>query len=293
MIRFRTQTGDRSGVMSTPRPESPEAVRIEQHLGLAYTIARRYRVTGVDIDDLMQEAALGMLRARETYDPAIASWGTYAGLWIKQHARRYLQNHGTTVRVPVYLQDRRRKAGEPPRAMVHSLNLPGRGHDGLECGELINLLAAPEPEDDDTRECVPSGTTIESLIAGTPALTENEISTLRGRAKGLRLDDIGKELSLSRERIRQLELLAMVKVREAHGLKVDDGIEQRHARLRMPDKALKVEVTDDVEREGARLRGQGLGLRAVGERVGISHRAVRQIERKLLARLSEALETAA
>ncbi|HTV24291.1 MAG TPA: sigma factor, partial [Polyangiaceae bacterium] len=115
---------------ATPRPTCPADVRIEDHVPLALLIITRgkygriARSAGIRIEDLIQEAAIGMMRARTTWDPALGAWSTYAGLWIKQACQRFIANHGATVRVPCHVQAERRKARQRPRAEVYSLDRP-------------------------------------------------------------------------------------------------------------------------------------------------------------------------
>lgn len=201
-------------------------IRVEDHLGLAKFIACRYRVagiTGLDLEDLVQEAVLGLLRARESFDPELGSWGSYGGMWANQHVGRYIANHGSAVRVPVYLQQRRRAEGRPGRAQCASLDAcSGHRHGtiGIDEGRtLLDFIPAPQPEND-TGDL--PDTTLDQLIEQTPTLSEREARVLRLRARDMTLKEIGGELGgLSRERIRQIESSAIAKVRQAQGIEVD------------------------------------------------------------------------
>jgi hypothetical protein len=96
-----------------------------------------------------------------------------------------LADHGATVRVPVARQQRRRKAGEAPRATIMSLNVPiYGGRDGGVCGEHQDRIQyepgeglAPANDRDDLPDV-----TLEDLISRTPSLSERQRDVLRERA---------------------------------------------------------------------------------------------------------------
>jgi RNA polymerase primary sigma factor len=189
---------------------------------------------GLSADDLQQAGMIALIKAAERFDPARGfKFSTYAVFWIRHFVGRLIEDHSVSVRVPIFLQHRRRKAGELPRCSVKSLDrATGHRHGtiGLDEGTTyLDLLASPGPEND--RDALPD-MTLEELIAATPALTANDRAVLRGRAQDLTLKEIGHQLGICRERVRQIELCALVKVRRAQGLEIDDDLEQRFARLR-------------------------------------------------------------
>jgi RNA polymerase primary sigma factor len=74
---------------------------VERSMGAIAGIARQFRVTGIDRDDLMQEGAMAAMRAAELYDPAMgASFITYARPRIRRDMRLAIDNHSRTIRVP-------------------------------------------------------------------------------------------------------------------------------------------------------------------------------------------------
>lgn len=229
--------------MSEPAAISaPAPIDVTQHRGLVHWVIKRRgldrriaRSSNLSVDDLEQAGMIGLMKAAERFDPGRGcTFGTYAALWVRHVIERLIEEEACTVRTPCFLQARRRKAGEPMRAHVSRLDRStGHRHGtiGIDEGRtFLDMLAAPEPED--TRECLPAGTSLESLIAATPALSANEAFVLRGRAQGKALSDLGAELDLSRERARQLELEAVAKIREAQGLEIRDDLAERHARVR-------------------------------------------------------------
>lgn len=207
----------------TPRPERPEDIRVEEHDRLIHSVLKRGPYArigsncGVEYDDLLQEGRLGLMRARETWDPELGAWATYAVHWLRAFVQRYLANHGATVRVPYYQQERRRKAGEPVRAQVCSLDAQ-TGTDG-ELGTYHDVL--PAPEADRRGEALPV-TSLDALIASTPGLTMREIRVLRLRAADHTLEEVGGELRITRERTRQIETGAIAWIRIVHNVRVEE-----------------------------------------------------------------------
>lgn len=207
-------------------PQRPESVDITEHLGLVHHImhrrgfARRAGVN-VDADDLAQVGMMALMRAAESFDPARGvTFATYAAFWVRHHMGRLLENESSTVRTPVHVQRKRYTRGEYMRCQVRSLNVPASDHRAVGHGddrrEDIDLLAYPEPESD--CDDLPSDS-LEELIADTPSLSERHATVLRLRAQGKTLVEIGAELGVSRERIRQIESEAIELIRRAQGVR--------------------------------------------------------------------------
>ena len=77
---------------------------VESHLRLLPWLARRYRGQGMPFEDLIQEGAIGLIRAAEKYDPARGTqFSTYATWWIRHAITRALANKGRAIRLPVHL----------------------------------------------------------------------------------------------------------------------------------------------------------------------------------------------
>lgn len=193
--------------MRAAAPTSPDEVRIEEHVRLALKTINRHGWDrlGVDRDDLMQEALLGLHRARKTWDSSRSSWSTYATWWLRSYCGRLVENTATTVRVPVYQQTRRHKRGEPRRAVVRSLDAPvGDSSDATWLDRLEAPEGEPEPQ-----------AVLERLIAACQTLLERERTVLLIRARGGLLDEAGAALGgRSKERARQVEAAGIAKLRE-------------------------------------------------------------------------------
>ncbi|HVZ32252.1 MAG TPA: sigma-70 family RNA polymerase sigma factor [Polyangiaceae bacterium] len=197
-------------------PQHPE-IRVEDHLGLVHGYVRsRWAASasqrgGIDQDDLLQAGMLGLLRGAETYDPSRGAPSTYLMWWVRHYVAREFADRAEPVRVPVHRQEQRRKAGELARAQVYSLDCSlkcadddqQRYIDRITYARGEGLAAEPEAQAE-----------LERLIERTPSLSDRERQIMSMRARGATLEDAGAELGCSRERARQIEAGAVLKIRE-------------------------------------------------------------------------------
>jgi RNA polymerase primary sigma factor len=222
----------------------PEAKRrlIESNLRLVVAVAKHYRNLGVPLADLVQEGALGLMRAVDGFDYRRGyKFSTYAIWWIRQAIRRAVSNGARTIRVPVHVVERRRQltkaasrletalgrrptraelavATHIPLAKVDealdapsvgvSLNILVGDDEATELVELVPDPRIPDPavafEREATRRCV------RQALVLLPE-REREIVVRHFGLDGppRTLEEIGRELGLTRERVRQLELHAL------------------------------------------------------------------------------------
>jgi RNA polymerase primary sigma factor len=227
-------------------PEARERM-INSNLRLVVTIARDYANLGLPLLDLISEGNIGLTKAVERYDPAQgAKLSTYAMWWIKQSIKRALVNQGTVIRLPVHLAD---KVAKVRRVSLQMSDELGREPTNDELGEEIGIasekvarlrsvgirpasLAAPIGDDDATE----FGAVIGDEEAQTPFELLRD-KNLRGEVDGLiavldsrekkiisqrfgldggqpkTLEDVSKDFGVTRERIRQLQNIALAKLR--------------------------------------------------------------------------------
>lgn len=198
---------------------------VESNLAFVVRIAKEYRNLGVPFEDLLEEGNLGLLEAACRFDGARGTrFITYASWWIRKAILDALVKHPRLVRLPYYQLQRRKRLLEAapegeevprlPGFRIESLDEPhGDGERTL--GETIADATVATPEEETLR----AEATFEmrrALEVLNPQ--ERRILELRFGLDGSRrlsLNEVGAELRLSRERIRQLEGRAIDRLRRA------------------------------------------------------------------------------
>jgi RNA polymerase primary sigma factor len=224
---------------------------VEANLRLVISVAKHFRNRGLPLEDLVNEGNVGLMNAVDRFDPDVGSrFSTYAGYWIDQAIKRAVQNCQQMIHIPSYLieqighmklamRDLEEKTGRPP-----SMNEIAK-HMGIthrKARVILQAIRACRPRQqgsstadgetslsdalEDTRTPAPfenvfteSDSQFVSSLLG--RITEREALVLKlrygldeQRGKHMTLKQIGAEVGLTRERVRQIEREAKTKLEE-------------------------------------------------------------------------------
>lgn len=194
-------------------------IDVSEHEGLLWKCIKRWRWATyggtMQVDDLLQAGRIGLMRAAAKHDPAKGKFSTYATLWVNHYMRREATERSRTVRVPQEDQLAAWRTGDRVPLICVSLELePDDDREGwlrsesrrdpLDEGQVENQgdVSAMEEE---------KATWVASAITELP---ERLANVLRMRFyRDMTLVECGNEMGVSRERVRQLEVVAMKAVK--------------------------------------------------------------------------------
>lgn len=236
------------------RKDIPEAywakkVLIEANLRLVVSLAKENQYRGLDLEDLISEGNIGLIKAIERFDPEQDNkLSTYACWWIKQQIQLAISEQTKTIRMPPHAVDKLRRVRRIVAELTNTLGrnpstneiaeetsvAPRKIEEILQWGSSMLSLndKGNSPEEDSPLEAFlqdeRSINPLEELVKKSDALwvnklldildsKEKEIILRRfgiGKREGLTLEEIGEEFGVTRERIRQLEARAIKKLRK-------------------------------------------------------------------------------
>ena len=234
-----------------PKKQEAKNLFIASNLRLVIKIARSYENLGLDLEDLISEGNIGLVSAVDRFDPEKgAKFSTYAGFWIRQRIMRALSNHSSIIRMPCYLKQLylnylkyleayQEKHDKKPsiKEISKFLNITERKvKEMLEAASAIISLDCKISEDndgdtyaevikdersDDPLKCLSTKNTTEVIDRALQELDPRERKIIRKRFgldgdKPNTLEEIGVMFSVTRERIRQIERVALLKFKKEY-----------------------------------------------------------------------------
>ena len=244
---FRRRYTRVSASEDTVREE--KRILMEANLRLVVSIAKRYMNRGLSFLDLIQEGNLGLMKAVDRFQFRRGfKFSTYATWWIRQAITRAIADHGRTIRLPVHVieslnrLEKERKAlrserGRDPspddlaerlkmpvakvrllldaQKTPYSLEMKIGEDENTELGDLLRDTSVRSPE-----EATLEGDLSNEVTRALAPLSDREKEVLRlryglGTDREYTLEEIGRRLSVTRERVRQIESRALQKVRAA------------------------------------------------------------------------------
>ena len=220
---------------------------ITSNLRLVVSIARRYQTQGITLGDLIQEGVIGLIRATEKFDWRRGfKFSTYATWWIRQAVQRGVANRARTIRIPVHVVEREQKVARTERELIAKTGqvpteeeiathakLPLQqvrevreaaravastdapiGSDGD--SSFGELFAAGGPTTEDEVDAVFRGDAVRRAVSKLPERQRDVISLRFGLVGDgpNSLEQVGKQLGITRERVRQIEAEALRRLSE-------------------------------------------------------------------------------
>jgi RNA polymerase primary sigma factor len=224
---------------------------ITSNLRLVVSIARRYQTQGITLGDLIQEGVIGLIRATEKFDWRRGfKFSTYATWWIRQAVQRGVANKARTIRIPVHVVEREQKVARTERELFAKLgHAPSEEEIALQAklpltqvrevraaaravastdapigadgdSSFGELFAASGPTTEDEVDAVFRGDAVRRAVSRLPERQRDVISLRFGLVGDgpNSLEQVGRQLGITRERVRQIEAEALRRLAEDNSI---------------------------------------------------------------------------
>ena len=220
---------------------------IESNLRLVISIGKRYMHRGFPFSDVIEEGNLGLIKAVEKFNYKRGfRFSTYASWWIRQYIERAIINQGKLVRLPVHVVERLNRylgkveqlvqeLGREPTASEVAVKMKTTDEEVLDLRQVVRTtcsLDSPINDGTDTflrdviedSACISPADTAEGVMRREEMMTwvtelpEKEQTVIVARfgldgSESQTLEEIGREMGLTRERVRQIEMAALARLR--------------------------------------------------------------------------------
>ena len=247
---------------------------IESNLKLVFPIAKRLTDHGIDFLELIQEGNIGLMIAVDKFDYTKGyKFSTYATWWIRNRINRFITNNARTIRIPVHMVEKIRKMNQIKGMLFQELNreptekeIARKMNTTVEkvrevfkaSRKVISLeMAVGEEKDSYLKDCIPDKINISPEEYGISKVLKEEINnifqTLSKREQKIldlrfgltdgtmhTLNEVGNYFNITRERVRQIEVKALRKLRSPRSIQMLDELQYKKIKNINPDVSINL-----------------------------------------------------